>query len=109
MGVKSVGIKNKGSGKYQNNSSFSYRLHRFTLSVNQYVKWSGNIYGLIVTSLLFGMSHYDLGFSFGVCIAFSIGGFFMGGAALRSKGIVSPILMHIYMNLIFVMTGMIFS
>jgi membrane protease YdiL (CAAX protease family) len=77
--------------------------------LNQYVKWSGNIYGLIVTSLLFGMSHYDLGFSVGVCIAFSVGGFFMGGTALRSKGIVASILMHIYMNLVFVMTGMIFS
>lgn len=77
--------------------------------LHQYVRWSGNIYGLIVTSLLFGMSHYALGFSIGVCIAFSVGGFFMGGAALRSKGLVAPILMHIYMNLVFVMTGMIFS
>lgn len=77
--------------------------------LNQYVKWSGNIYGLIVTSLLFGMSHYDLGFSVWVCVAFSVGGFFMGGAALRSKGLAASILMHIYMNLIFVMTGMIFN
>ena len=77
--------------------------------LSQYVKWSGNVYGLMVTSLLFGMSHYDLGFSIWVCIAFSIGGFFMGGVAIRSKGIVAPILMHIYMNIIFTMTGMIFS
>lgn len=77
--------------------------------LNQYVKWSGNVYGLIVTSVLFGMSHYDLGFSVWVCIAFSVGGFFMGGTAIRSKGIVASILMHIYMNLIFVLTGMIFS
>jgi membrane protease YdiL (CAAX protease family) len=77
--------------------------------LNQYVKWSGNVYGLIVTSLLFGMSHYDLGFSVWVCVAFSVGGFFMGGTAIRSEGIVASILMHIYMNLIFVMTGMIFS
>ncbi|KRE99367.1 hypothetical protein ASG89_27795 [Paenibacillus sp. Soil766] len=77
--------------------------------LNQYVKWFGNVYGLIVTSLLFGISHYNLGFSVWVCIAFSVGGFFMGGSAIRSKGIVASILMHIYMNLIFVWTGMIFN
>jgi membrane protease YdiL (CAAX protease family) len=77
--------------------------------LNQYVKWSGKVYGLIVTSLLFGMSHYDLGFSVWVCLAFSVGGFFLGGTAIRSNGIVASILMHIYMNLIFVVTGMIFN
>ncbi|MFS0869153.1 CPBP family intramembrane glutamic endopeptidase [Paenibacillus xylanilyticus] len=79
------------------------------VALHQYVQWSGNVYGLIVTSLLFGMSHYDLGFSVWVCIAFAIGGFFMGGVAIRSKGIVASIVMHVYMNLIFTMTGMIFS
>ncbi|PYY26230.1 CAAX amino terminal protease family protein [Paenibacillus illinoisensis] len=79
------------------------------VALSQYIKWSGSVYGLIVTSLLFGMSHYDLGFSIWVCIAFSIGGFFMGGVAIRSKGIIASILMHIYMNIIFTMTGMIFS
>ncbi|WNS44729.1 CPBP family intramembrane glutamic endopeptidase [Paenibacillus sp. MMS20-IR301] len=77
--------------------------------LNQFVKWSGNVYGLIVTSLFFGMAHYDLGFSLGMCIAFSVGGFFMGGTAIRSKGLVASILMHIYMNLVFVLTGLIFS
>lgn len=72
------------------------------------IEWLGKVYGLIVTSILFGLTHLDLGFPLGVCIAFAFGGFFMGGFAIRSQGIGPSILMHFYMNLIFVTSGMIF-
>ncbi|MCL2764751.1 MAG: CPBP family intramembrane metalloprotease [Treponema sp.] len=63
---------------------------------------SNEIFGLIITSITFGLYHYSLNFPIWICLLFSIGGFYMGGAAIKSKGLVSPIIMHIMVNLVFV-------
>ena len=62
---------------------------------------------LIVSSLAFGLYHYSLNFPLWVCIIFAIGGFYMGGSAIKSKGLLSPIIMHIMVNLVFVFIGII--
>lgn len=79
------------------------------VALSRQAAWIGDVRALLVNSLLFGLAHYDLGFPLGVCLAFAVGGFFMGGAALRAGGIVPAILMHIFMNIIFVLSGIIFS
>jgi membrane protease YdiL (CAAX protease family) len=63
---------------------------------------------LIVSSLAFGLYHYSLNFPLFICFAFAIGGFFIGGTAIKSKGLLSPILMHITVNLAFISIGIIF-
>lgn len=62
---------------------------------------------LITSSLLFGIYHMSLGFSLIVCLAYAVGGFYMGGVALFSKGILSPFLMHFIVNILFVLLGII--
>ncbi|HZG86570.1 CPBP family intramembrane glutamic endopeptidase [Paenibacillus sp.] len=79
------------------------------VALSRQAAWIGDVRALLVNSLLFGLSHYDLGFPLGVCLAFAAGGFFMGGAALRAGGIAPAIAMHLFMNLIFVFSGIIFS
>lgn len=63
---------------------------------------------LIVSALAFGLYHYSLQFPIWACLIFAIGGFYMGGTAIKSKGLLSPIIMHIVVNLIFVFSGVIF-
>lgn len=64
--------------------------------------------GLLAMSLAFGFYHFTLGFSLWACLAFSLGGIYFGGTALRSKGLLCPVIMHISMNLLFVGMGIIF-
>ncbi len=88
-------------------------------SVLEEILWRGFILGrvvdylgekqaLIVTSFTFGFYHLSLGFSIWICLAFAIGGFYMGGCAIKSKGIGASIIMHIFVNIVFVSLGMIF-
>jgi len=63
---------------------------------------------LIVSSLAFGLYHYSLNFPLLVCLVFAVGGFFIGGSAIKSKGLLSPIIMHFSVNLAFVFIGIIF-
>lgn len=63
---------------------------------------------LIVSALAFGLYHYSLQFPIWACFIFAVGGFYMGGSAIKSKGLLSPIIMHIMVNLIFVFCGVIF-
>ena len=69
---------------------------------------TGEKIGLLVSSFAFGFYHYSLGFPLYVCLLFSIGGFYMGGAALKSKGLSAGVMMHFVMNLLFVFGGFIF-
>ena len=62
---------------------------------------------LIVSSLSFGLYHYSLNFPLLICFTFAIGGFYIGGSAIKSKGLLSPIIMHITVNLAFVSMGII--
>ncbi|WP_166244424.1 CPBP family intramembrane glutamic endopeptidase [Paenibacillus turpanensis] len=68
----------------------------------------GQLHGLLVTSLAFGLYHYSLGISWPICILFAGFGVMMGGLTLRSGGIGPVTVMHIMMNIFFVLSGMIF-
>jgi membrane protease YdiL (CAAX protease family) len=68
----------------------------------------GERQALIITSLSFGFYHLSLGFPTWVCLAFSIGGFFMGGCAIKSKGLFASVTMHFCVNMVFIFYGMIF-
>lgn len=63
---------------------------------------------LVASALTFGVYHLSLGFPFWACMLFSIGGFYMGGIALTSRGLAASVVMHITVNMMFVMAGMIF-
>jgi membrane protease YdiL (CAAX protease family) len=69
--------------------------------------WIDEKKALIITSFAFGFYHLSLGFSIWACLAFTIGGFYMGGCAIKSKGLLSSIIMHIFVNIIFVFYGII--
>lgn len=68
----------------------------------------GEKQALILSALAFGFYHISLDFTIGACLIFSIGGFYMGGSAIKSRGLFIPILMHILVNIIFVFAGIIF-
>lgn len=68
----------------------------------------GDKQGLIITSLVFGLYHISLGFPLWACLVFAIGGFYMGGCAIISKGLLGSWIMHISVNIIFVFAGLIF-
>lgn len=68
----------------------------------------GEVQGLIITALTFGIYHLSLGFPVWTCLVFAVGGYFMGGTAIRSKGLIAPLIMHIFVNMIFVTYGLIF-
>lgn len=67
---------------------------------------AGGMPGLIIASLAFGFYHISLGYPLGMCLIFAIGGFYMGGTALTSKGLAATWIMHIMVNLVMVFTGM---
>lgn len=69
---------------------------------------AGERQGLIISALTFGLYHISLGFPLWACLVFAIGGFYMGGSAVISKGLLAPWIMHLMVNLIFVFAGLIF-
>jgi membrane protease YdiL (CAAX protease family) len=88
-------------------------------SILEEIIWRGLILGrvvddigekqaLMITSIAFGFYHLSLGFPIWICMAFAVGGFYMGGCAIKSKGLGLPILMHFFVNMVFVSLGMIF-
>lgn len=88
-------------------------------SILEEILWRGFILGrtadfleekraLILTSLAFGVYHLSLGFSIWVCLAFAIGGFYMGGCVIKSKGLGASIIMHLFVNMVFVSCDIIF-
>lgn len=62
---------------------------------------------LITSALLFGTFHISLGFPLVVCLVYAVGGFYMSGIALFSKGILSTFFMHFIVNILFVLLGVI--
>lgn len=67
----------------------------------------GDKWAVFVTSTGFGLQHYSLGFSWGVCIAFSLGGLFFGGITIKSKSIVPTVIWHMLINALMVFSGFI--
>ncbi|MFC0215605.1 lysostaphin resistance A-like protein [Paenibacillus chartarius] len=72
------------------------------------VDYAGEAAGLLATSAAFGLYHYSLGFPWIVCFCFGLGGIFMGGVTIRSKGLAPAIVLHVVMNIAFVLNGLIF-
>lgn len=69
---------------------------------------TNELQALIITALAFGLYHLSLGFPIWACLIFSVGGFYMGGAAIKSQGLLAPFIMHVAVNIIFVIYGLIF-
>ena len=78
------------------------------LILSRTIQLCGEKYGLTMMSLTFGLYHYPLGFSLPICLFFSLGGIYFGGIAIRSKGLLLGMVMHISMNVLFVTLGIIF-
>ncbi|SMF87215.1 hypothetical protein SAMN05661091_3662 [Paenibacillus uliginis N3/975] len=68
----------------------------------------GEVKGLIVAGVGFGFYHYHLGFSWLICLLFSVFGMMMSATTIRSQGLLPVIVMHFVMNILFVLSGMIF-
>lgn len=64
--------------------------------------------GLVIAALAFGLYHISLGFPLWACAVFAVGGFYMGGSTVISKGLLPPFIMHVMVNMIFVFAGLIF-
>lgn len=78
------------------------------LILSRFVDMLGEKWGLVVVSFGFGMYHYSIGFPWIVCALFSIFGMMLGGIAIRSKGLLPVIVLHFILNLLFVLSGLIF-
>lgn len=76
--------------------------------LSRLVNTCGEVVGLIISSIGFGLYHYSLGFSWIICMLFSICGMLLGGVAIRSAGLVPVIVLHAWMNMLFVLSGLIF-
>jgi membrane protease YdiL (CAAX protease family) len=88
------------------NAVFEEMIWRGTL-LSRFSEQLGDKWSVIVTSLGFGLQHYSLGFSWGVCIAFSLGGLFFGGITIKSKSIVPGVIWHMSINALMVFSGII--
>jgi len=78
------------------------------LILGRVVDYAGEKQGLILSAVAFGLYHLSLGFSVWVCLLFAIGGFYMGGLAIKSKGLLAPTILHVFVNLALVSFGIIF-
>jgi hypothetical protein len=68
----------------------------------------GEKQGLVISSVAFGFYHLSMGFSVLMCLAFAVGGFFMGGITIKSRGLLASIIMQFFVNMAFVSFGIIF-
>lgn len=68
----------------------------------------GEKQALLITALAFGLYHISLGFPLWACFVFAIGGFYMGGSTIVSKGLLASWVMHSMVNMIFVCAGILF-
>jgi membrane protease YdiL (CAAX protease family) len=78
------------------------------LILSRFVDVLGEIWGLLIVSIGFGMYHYSIGFPWSICLLFSIFGMQLGGLTIRSKGLLPVIILHFIMNILFVLSGLIF-
>ncbi|MGF7045559.1 membrane protease YdiL (CAAX protease family) [Paenibacillus sp. DS2015] len=76
--------------------------------LTRFVDGLGERLGLIIGSIPFGMYHYSLGFPWSICALFAVLGMMLGGIAIRSRGLLPVILLHFIMNVLFVLSGLIF-
>ncbi|MBD1379811.1 CPBP family intramembrane glutamic endopeptidase [Metabacillus arenae] len=67
----------------------------------------GNRWAIMITSIGFGLQHYSLGFSWGGCLVFTLGGLFFGAITVKSKSIIPAVIWHMSINALMVLSGMI--
>lgn len=65
----------------------------------------GAAYGTLVCGAAFGAYHYAFVPHWGLCAALGLGGVALGWLALRSKGLLAPLLLQFALNLLFVFSG----
>ncbi|MDQ6421675.1 type II CAAX endopeptidase family protein [Paenibacillus sp. LHD-117] len=67
----------------------------------------GDKWGVILTSVGFGLQHYSLGYSWWICAAFAVGGVYFGGITVQSKSIVPVLIWHWAINALMVFSGLV--
>ncbi|KKB35564.1 CPBP family intramembrane glutamic endopeptidase [Bacillus thermotolerans] len=77
--------------------------------LGQFSAQLGEKWGVIVTSLGFGLQHYHLGMPWLLCIALSLGGVFYGGVTVKSKSILPSTIWHIALNVLMVLSGLLLN
>jgi len=75
--------------------------------LSRFVEQVGERWAVVLTSLGFGLQHYSLGFSWDLCIAFAVGGFYFGAMTVQSKSIVPAVVWHMSINIWMVLGGII--
>ncbi|MFS0576456.1 type II CAAX endopeptidase family protein [Sporosarcina sp. 179-K 3D1 HS] len=75
-------------------------LSRFSTNLGE--KW-----GVVITSVGFGLQHYHLGIPWFLCIAFILGGLFYGGITVKSNSVVPSMIWHFGLNVLMVLGGLI--
>lgn len=65
----------------------------------------GEKWAVVLTSIGFGLQHYTLGFSWGICMAYAIGGGFFGGITMKSKSIFPAVIWHMSINVFMIWSG----
>lgn len=88
------------------NAVFEELIWRGSL-LSRFSEQLGEKWAVVITSLGFGLQHYSLGFPWGMCIAFVIGGIFYGAITVRSRSIVPAIIWHIALNIFMAFSGLI--
>lgn len=75
--------------------------------LSRFAEGLGEKWAVVLTSMGFGLQHFSLGFSWPVCLAFSIGGLFFGGITVRSRSILPAMAWHLLLNLLMVLSGLV--
>lgn len=75
--------------------------------LSRYAEQLGEKWAVAATSIGFGLQHYALGYPWGACVAFAIGGMYFGGVTVRSRSILPVIIWHGLINLLMVFSGLI--
>lgn len=75
--------------------------------LSRFSEYFGNRWAVMMTSIGFGLQHYSLGFSWGSCLVFTLGGLFFGAITVKSKSIVPAVIWHMSINGLMVLSGMI--
>ncbi|MBZ5201974.1 CPBP family intramembrane metalloprotease [Planomicrobium chinense] len=75
--------------------------------LSRFAEGRGEKWAVALTSVGFGLQHFSLGFSWPVCLAFSVGGLFFGGITVRSRSILPAMAWHLVLNLLMVLSGLV--
>lgn len=77
--------------------------------LSKFSAMSGLYLSGVCTSILFGLSHYLLGFSLPVCFLFAIGGVLFTLITKETKGLLFAVIIHFISNVCMGLTGILFG